>query len=527
MPDTAASRPDTLLATLLASWLLVVAVTAIGGVAGYVVASREPETYRASTTVVLLPVGEASALRRTTGGDADRRLARERREMTSRAVLDLAAERLGLRPGQLRERLTVTSPPEVDVIQVAATASSGARAAETADVVVEAYEEVQRERAAAFAERANTQLAAYRDELARRLAEVQGQLDQLIAATAPTETARAALSQNAAYTENVARRDVILRELLSIESQMEQLTVDAAVAGAEIESVEQAAAPRNPAEPKPTRTAALGALVGFFAGLALAHSRRRAVVAQDTRETAERLGVPLLGVVPNLDGTAETAAAARASYGVVLTAIHRSLADRPLRLVQVCATARGAGASTVAANLCAVAASTGQRTTLLDLDLERAGLTRYFANTDALGALDVASGSARAVEVEYDVLNGRAGFKFLPVGRARPSSAAWDNVLERLAQSNTEFAVVDMADDLGSPETLEFRQHIDGVVVVAGATGGEEALEDTISRLRLLGTPVLGLLVNDARRRRGRRSGLATGFVANLLARAPSVAQRV
>lgn len=122
-------------------WWLLLLTTLIGGGAAYGVSQLVTPTYRATTTMLVVQrqdpgnIGLADL-------QASERLANTFTELiTVRPVLESAIERGGLNvtPEELEERLTVTSPPTTQLLEVSAEASTPEAARDLANIVAEAF----------------------------------------------------------------------------------------------------------------------------------------------------------------------------------------------------------------------------------------------------------------------------------------------------------------------------------------------------------------------------------------------------
>ena len=156
-------------------------------------------------------------------------------------------------------------------------------------------------------------------------------------------------------------------------------------------------------QPKTVRNTVLGLVLGLILGLGLALLRE----ALDTRvrstdEITERLGIPLLArlgkprkqlrlnerlvMVNNPDGSeAEAFRMLRASV---------EFARTDAKTLMVTSAGEGEGKSTTAANLAVTMARGGQHVILVDLDLRRPVVHKFFS-LDGPGIAQVATGSAR------------------------------------------------------------------------------------------------------------------------------------
>jgi polysaccharide biosynthesis transport protein len=161
-------------------------------------------------------------------------------------------------------------------------------------------------------------------------------------------------------------------------------------------------------QPKPVRNTLLGLAFGLILGLGLAFLRE----ALDTRvrttdEVAEQLGIPLLARVPrpprrlrrtdrlvminDPDGPGAEA------FRILRANVDFARVEMEAKALLVTSAVEGEGKSTTAANLAVALARTGQRVVLVDLDLRRPFLHRFF-DLDGPGVTQVAMGSVTLEE---------------------------------------------------------------------------------------------------------------------------------
>jgi hypothetical protein len=259
----------------------VVAVAAcLAGALGYLLASAQPPTWAASATLLLAaPEGEDV--------DASRVLQNERQRASSPAVMAAAAAQLG---GQataagLSRRVEVTAGEDVDVLTVTATsAESPEEAAEVADAVAAAYEQV---RLAERAEERDAALASLEDQrlaLEARLAEASALL----------------VADPAAAVAGQATIDVIVRQLAEMEERRATQVVAAARLGSGVESIETAQIPTEPAGLAPVTEALVWAALGVIASTVWGWWwLDRHPTVHDRLQPAELLDAPLLGQMPD------------------------------------------------------------------------------------------------------------------------------------------------------------------------------------------------------------------------------------
>jgi polysaccharide biosynthesis transport protein len=289
-----------------------------------------------------------------------------------------------------------------------------------------------------------------------------------------------------AYAKVLVSRAEQLRTLLAIESS------NAVVA----RPVDGAAK----IQPRPKRYGILGLAFGLMLGLAFAFIWD----ALDTRvrsaeELAARLGVPLLARLPGpskqlqrTDGLVmlenPTSAEAEA-FRVLRTNLDFANLERGARSIMITSALEEEGKSTTVANLAIAAARTGRRVALVDLDLRRPYLDRFFKLDGTPGLTNVVLGHASLEEATARVAipvverpgapsggNGHnpvGGFlDVLPSGPIPPDAgefvgtAAVSRVLKELSQ-RYDLVFVDTPPILHVGDALTLASEVDALILVA------------------------------------------------------------
>jgi succinoglycan biosynthesis transport protein ExoP len=220
--------------------------------------------------------------------------------------------------------------------------------------------------------------------------------------TASLERARTEVQQRILDLEAAGDTDSALHSDLLDKEQ--QLATMEALQGSNAALV-QPASKAVQVQPKPVRNGILGFGLGLILGLGLAFLRE----ALDTRvrnaeEIGARLGLPLLARVP------EPSRRLRKRNGLVTLANPKSPGAEAFRMLRtnlefvrlghdastivLTSAVEQEGKSTTVANLAVALARAGQRVVLVDLDLRRPFLHRFFDTGSAPGLMEVAIGQS-------------------------------------------------------------------------------------------------------------------------------------
>lgn len=364
-----------------------------------------------------------------------------------------------------------------------------------------------------FTGRGRTPTAARRltNEFARQFTVYTGVLD-----TASVARARVEVRRQLADLEAARRRKSDLYEALTEKSQL--------LAALQV-ARENRAVISYPADvavqtaPRPVRDAILGLLLGGVLGVVLA----LLVDALDTRvrsaaEIAELLGQPLLARLPSpprrlarrdrLAMLAQPTGPHAESFRMLRSNVEFALLGRDERTILVTSAVGGEGKSTTVANLAVALARGGRRVALVDLDLRRPHLHRFFDVPITPGISDVALGrgsldsALRPVDLGTGLLaaNGppvpaRPGLlAVLPRGPLPPQpgefvgSAELRTILARL-EATFDLVLVDVPPMLRVGDAMTLGGAVDGILVVARLNVIRRPLLEELKRL-LEATPV-------------------------------------
>ena len=298
-----------------------------------------------------------------------------------------------------------------------------------------------------------------------------------------------------------------------------------------ISVVDQAMPPIVPSGPRKTLNMEVGFVIGLLMGLGIAVLLEILNSAIQTPEDiATNSGLPTLAFVPHAEGgmkavqrfaekrvdpsqrrlafriTEDVRSKFAEAFRVLRSNLLLSSAGAPPKVLLVCSSWPNEGKSTTTSNLAAVLAQMGKRVLLVDADLRRPSLQRYFSvPPTAIGLSEILSGA------EYDAADfsypdpSVPTLQLLTAGKIPPSSSEllmspqMTKVLEEWRHLY-DFVIIDSAPILAVSDALFLASIADGVVIVvrAGSTPRKalRTLKDNIVKVR---GKIIGVLLNDVK----------------------------
>lgn len=283
--------------------------------------------------------------------------------------------------------------------------------------------------------------------------------------------------------------------------------------------VEAAALPGAPISPRTQFNLIVGLGVGLILGLA--YALVRSLLDRRLRSAADinAMGVAVVGTVPEADALATTGQA-RLAIGEEGTArgaeaaegfrkLRTNLAymdvDNPPRTIVVTSPHPSDGKSTVAANLAAAIAISGQAVTIVDGDLRRPSVASSLGLVEGAGLTDVLSGRASL----DDVLQQHPAFPGLSILAAgdippNPSELLGSRSMSALIQelASRGMVILDAPPLLPVTDAAVLTTHSDGsLVVISYGRTLDADLEQSLGHLSAVNGRVLGVIFNRVPRR--------------------------
>ncbi|WP_315764588.1 polysaccharide biosynthesis tyrosine autokinase [Sphingomonas sp. Y38-1Y] len=329
--------------------------------------------------------------------------------------------------------------------------------------------------------------------------------------------------QDRSVRYNILKREVDTNRQLyeSLLQRFKEVSAEAGVTSNNVTVVDVAEAPRRPTSPRPLINLALAAIAGI--GLALLYAFGRDYLddsIRDPQDVEAKLGLPVLGVVPERSDGAPLAALAdprsdvAEAYHSARTAIELSSNQGTPRSILVTGSGKSEGKSTTSYALARDFASLGKRTLIVDGDLRRPSLHRVFNMPQAERGLS--SVLARIDTNDSVILKTQVeNLSFLPSGLIPPDPAtlyAGTAMAELLAVMQREYdiIVVDGPPVLALADATQLAAAAQATVFVVEAGGAHYGqARSAVTRLMRAGANVIGCVVTKYN---ARKSGYGDAY---------------
>ncbi len=367
----AAAKADELLHILQRRWRTVLAVVVFVAAVSYGYSASQKPRYAASADVLLSRQNLAASVNNITdtgvvGGDFNRIAQTEANLATAPAVISLTLRSLGLPQSdadELQANATVTAKPTADILTFRVLDGDAAKAVRLAAAYARSY------------------------TVYRRTLDSTGVDHALKGVRARLATARAARP----------RSNTLITSLRTNEDRLSTLSAFQGARAFVIRSPREAVK----ASPKPRLALILGLFFGALIGVAAVLVRNRLDTrVRDPDEVAEQLGLPLLATIPDLSRKlrqsrelvmlSQPDGMSAEAFRMLRTNVEFASIDGDTKTVMVSSALQAEGKSTTVANLAIAFARGGKRVILVDLDLRRPYLAKFFGLEDRPGISEVA-----------------------------------------------------------------------------------------------------------------------------------------
>jgi succinoglycan biosynthesis transport protein ExoP len=451
-------------------WRLAAGIVVVCVVVAVAVALAQPSRYRATASLLFLPA-QAPSLNET-ALDPARVIATLSGLAGTQVVLANASAASHIPVKTLRSSVHSTASINGDLIDVAGTAPSGAKAAARANAIANALARVR-------------QIEA-QDVVRSNIAQFQQQLNSLGKPKASTQTTRT----------------TVQGQLLAAQSELASTKGDVNV-------VQPATVPTAAASPKPSLNAAIGFLVGLLAAVLVLLARDRIDRRPRTGVELEKLWqLPVVGAIREVGMNGRVGAATVDGFRMLRSnlLLHAD-GDLP-RVLLVTSAVEGEGKSAVAANLARALAEHGRRVVAVSADLHTSALQQHMAIESSTSIAEVLEDDVYPTDVVTRVPLGETSGGSLDMlasdGGSNGSSTSlvsrkMEDLLDDL-RDEYEIVVIDAPTILPASETVLLARNPGMQMLIVASIGGAQRrdIERARERLALAKVEAIGLVVCGA-----------------------------
>lgn len=359
-------------------------------------------------------------------------------------------------------------------------------------------------------------------------------MKEIIAQTSTIKQKIEELNQTLKSVPDVQRQYLQLSRDVEVNTQLytsllnsyQQLKVAKAGEIGTVRIIDTAVEPVAPIKPKKAIILALSLIVGGFIGVLLALVRnlmRHGI--RSANEIESTLGLPVYATVPRSSvqenrlkilkrrkqipilAVNSSNDIAVESLRSIRTALHFTLQQSSNKIITITGPAPELGKSFIAVNLAALFAQDQKRTLIIDADLRRGYLNKYFGQANEIGLSQYLSGlnTLEQVLIHSDVEN----LDFIPRGKvpANPSellnSTRFDELLAFLS-TKYDCIIIDTPPVLAVTDSIVIARHSTANLVVARyAQTAIQELEIVVNRFEQANLKINGFILNDILREAG------------------------
>ena len=296
-------------------------------------------------------------------------------------------------------------------------------------------------------------------------------------------------------------------------NRLQEVDISAGIQMEYVRILERALAPGGPIKPRNLQSLFLAALIGLGLGVSLIFALE---FMDDSIRYLEEvpyiLGIPYLGLIPTAhwkrDGDAsywvgnlEATSGFAEAYRNIRSALLLNPSGKPFKILAVTSTVPKEGKTTTSANLATSFAHAGQRVLLVDVDLHRGGLHRFFGLQAGRGLSEILTGQMTLGQVVQHTPC--AGLDMVGTG-AFPDNPAELllrrelDVFLKLASQEYDLVILDAPPVLAVSETSVIASKADGTLLVvwSGRTS-RKLVKVAVRQLLSRGANLMGCVLNN------------------------------
>ncbi|AWL30343.1 polysaccharide biosynthesis tyrosine autokinase [Acinetobacter defluvii] len=323
-------------------------------------------------------------------------------------------------------------------------------------------------------------------------------------------------------------RDVKVNSELytSLLNNYQQLKIAEAGEIGNVRIIDTAAEPIEPIKPRKLIILILSIFVGGFVGILIALLRNLMHTGiKDSTQIENELDLPVYATVPRspiqesriqilkkkksipILAVKNTDDIAIESLRSIRTTIHFSLANAKNNIIAISGPAPEVGKSFISANLATIFAQSNKRVLLIDADIRRGYLHKYFNRETTPGLTELLSNQSSVEQTVFKTEVANLDFIARGKNQSNPSemlaSAQFKQLLEQLS-AQYDHIILDTPPVLAVTDGIIISQYAGVNLVVARYAKTQiKELELTVNRFEQAGAKVNGIILNDINRASG------------------------
>lgn len=448
--------------------------------------------------------------------DPARELQTQIQVLTSRPVGEEVARRLQLNvaPEAISARVTAAVLGQTSIIRIKVRDASASLARDVANGVAATYIDLRRKSSLdSFAQQAND----IQKKIDDATVSVQQYDTELSDAIGKSHGDKPDPANQATITTVSNRREQAASVQAFWKTALDKLQIQSGLQNSSAEIVSPATLPTSPVEPKLSRKVAFALTIGILLGAALAFLVEYLDDSLRSKQDAENaFGAPILGMVPRaaswgdrhdavLLSVKDPASTTAESYRSIRTNLQFALLDSGSKIVLVTSPSASEGKSTTAANIAVVLAQAGRSVIIVDCDLRRPRVHKFFQlrNTEGITTAILAERPLVDLLQRPRIAGAPPSLLALTSGPIPPNpadllgSARVSELLETLG-TLADYVVIDSPPIVPLSDAAVLAPKTDGVLVVAKAgQSSRRASSQAAEKITAVGGTIVGVVLNE------------------------------
>jgi capsular exopolysaccharide synthesis family protein len=296
-------------------------------------------------------------------------------------------------------------------------------------------------------------------------------------------------------------------------NRLQEVDISAGIQMESVRILERAMVPGGPVKPRNLQSLFLAALIGLGVGIGLIFALE--FMDDSVRypeEIGRTLGIPCLGLVPTAHwkqdgedsywvGKVDPSSGFAEAYRNIRSALLLRPDGQPFRTLTVTSSVPKEGKTTTSANLATSFAQTGQRVLLVDADLHRGGVHRFFGLQAGRGLTEILRGRATIEEVLQPT--SVPGLDFIGTGSFpdNPSELVLGPAMQAFleqASAGYDLVILDAPPVLAVSESTVIASQTDGTLLTvwSGRTS-RKLVQVAVRQLLSRGAHLAGCILNN------------------------------